>query len=301
MLELIVALTVLGIALAGLFPLAVQYSRQVKKLEDCNPQTGRWGYNDGQKKYTTYAPSDPLGKYPDQWYLNPSSDAWAQKLCAAALLSDGAAPMAATPAPNYDSTTRTVFADDSTSGYFGFYPDNSGWTAASVGYADTCWHHASGTATGAYACWTFKNVPFGRYVVEAIWPDPTGVTLTKRDGSTEGPTLSACYAIYDYGADGNAISSQPSWQGVCGQPALNASNGDFSGGYYWMPITTAYVRSTSAPGGANTVEVHLMSTATSGFTTSDAVRLVPVLSVLSLTRTMDGKSVSATVSVKQTP
>ena len=75
MLELVVALAVLGIALAGLFPLAVQYSRQVKKLEGCNPQTGRWQYANNNWTYR----SDSLGQYPDQWYLNRSADTWAQK------------------------------------------------------------------------------------------------------------------------------------------------------------------------------------------------------------------------------
>ena len=197
MLELMVAMVILGIALAGLFPLAIQHSRHVKKLEDCNPQTGR--YTGSGWTYATDS------QYPN-WYLNPPTDAWAQKLGAAALLSSGTiSSTAATPSPVYDSTTKSVLADDSTGGYY--TESESDWIAGPTsGYLNTSRRHSAGTngtaASTGYAKWTFTNVSPGWYVVEVAWPNPTVAPVPQKEGSDEIAASSACYAIYDYDAGG---------------------------------------------------------------------------------------------------
>ena len=154
MLEMIVAMVVLGIALAGLLPLAIQHSRQVKTLEGCNPQTGRWRCAEG---IWTYG-SDSLGQYPDQWYITPSSDAWAKKLCAAALLSSGTASSTSiAPLPIYvnDSTlnANTILADNSTSGYYG--ESDSNWLdGPAIGYLGNSRRYSAGTVVQAHPATT---------------------------------------------------------------------------------------------------------------------------------------------------
>ncbi len=309
MLEFMVAMVILGIALAGFYPLAIQHSKQVKKLEDCNPQTGRYTGNNW-----TYG-SDPLGQYPDQWYLNPSSDAWAQKLGAAALLSSGTTA-ATTPLPvyAYDSLLKThmILADNSTGGYYS--ESESDWIAGpATGYLSTSRRHSAGTAgsaaSGGYAKWTFMNVPPGWYVVEAAWPDPIAAPLPQKDAVDEAATSSACYAIYDYNAGGG---QEQLWLGIRDQTvALNAANQtaydlDLYGGVYWKPIKTIYVQQLSA--GPNTVEVRLMSqaqgldgVAAAGFTTADAVRLVPIGNAMTFTLTRSFGTTTVSAAATTTP
>ncbi len=308
MLELVVALAVLGIALAGLFPLAVQYSRQVKKLEGCNPQTGRWQYANNNWTYR----SDSLGQYPDQWYLNRSADTWAQKLGASAALATSPLSAPLTPLPSYDPTTNTILADNSTAGYYS-ETDSANWLdGPTAGYLGNSRRHSAGTvgmpASGDYATWTFNNLPPGWYIVEATWPDPSVGPFPQTDGVDQSPTSSACYSIYDN--DANGVQEQL-WQYfydqtmVLNQANQTACNLDSFAGVYWMPIKTVYVHKQTV-GTANTVEVRLMSQAQwpvgtfqFGFTTADAVRLVPIGNTLTptLAQSSGGQTAGGTVSV----
>ncbi len=116
MLEYVVAMALFGIALSGLFPILVEYSRQVQRLEKCSPQCRRWDYDrdsegkikrDPEGKITWINKLDPTLRdtdstigdyrklpssttnrysYPDQWHLVPASDPWMWKLGAAASL-----------------------------------------------------------------------------------------------------------------------------------------------------------------------------------------------------------------------
>ena len=111
LLEMLVALTVFGVALAGLFPLLANYSQQVQRLEKCSPQCGRWSstINSAGHSVWTFRTRDvtfdytqlpsaaerPNGTkktdnnwyaYPDRWNLVPADDPWMWRLGAAATL-----------------------------------------------------------------------------------------------------------------------------------------------------------------------------------------------------------------------
>jgi len=91
--ELEVAFVVFGIALSGIAPLTVMYSRQLQMLES--------RLSNG----TTY-------------YLSPAEDAWAQKLGAAATISSTAPSSSGTGAPTQPANLLQIltldkpFADD---------------------------------------------------------------------------------------------------------------------------------------------------------------------------------------------
>ena len=239
MLEMIVAMVVLGIAMAGLLPLAIQHSRQVRSLEGCNPQTGRWRCAEGTWTYG----SDTRGQYPDQWYITPSSDAWAKKLCAAALLSSGTTlspPIAPLPVYFYDSTlnANAVLADNSTSGFYG-ESDPDWLDGPAIGYLGNSRRHSAGTegtaASSDYAVWTFQNVPPGWYVVEATWPDPSVGPFPQKAGVDLPATPSACFVLYDVTGNRSLYTATVDQS--------QAVTGDPYDGYTWQPVMTAYVPS----------------------------------------------------------
>ena len=100
-LELQVAFVLLGIALAGLGPMVVVQSKQLRRLES--------RFRDGTK-----------------YYLVPSDNPWARKLGAAASLSTDE-PSAPDPA--------VTQIDNEDSGYYEIDPGSVDWTTASGGNA----------------------------------------------------------------------------------------------------------------------------------------------------------------------
>ena len=140
LLEFEVAIVLFGIAVAGMYPLAVMHSRGLASLE---------------KRYAIQG----------NWYLAPSIDQWARKLGAPASLSQqdpGALP---TP-PNW------IVDDDDVVGY----ADVGGtWTRESNSQALAGFdrrHPAPPTespTTPDHAAWLFENVTPGWYYVEATW------------------------------------------------------------------------------------------------------------------------------------
>ena len=184
MLELLTALVVLGVALSGLFPLLVQYSRQVQQLERCSPQTGRC--QQAADHTWTYQAVDPAQAtsqhYPSQWYLAPSTDPWMWKLGAAASLQQGSPTFPPNILPSYSQNSFAIaYIPINPSSPLVAYPGDSSsytncdpslWLNGPPGYNGASRQHLSAAASTDTATWTFANVQPGWYVVEATWPDP---------------------------------------------------------------------------------------------------------------------------------
>jgi hypothetical protein len=134
-LEVQVAFVLLGIALAGLFPLVVIYSRQLRNME------GRFSPG------TTY-------------YLAPPSDPWARKLGAAAQLTQQDPGAAASP---------PVLVIDNADG--GYSESGAGWQSETNpnAFQGTDRTHPAGTGTNM-AAWQFTGLQPGWYDVRATWP-----------------------------------------------------------------------------------------------------------------------------------
>ena len=177
MVELMVAMTLFAMALGGLFPILIEYSRQIQRLEKCGAQTGRyassvvggsitWTFDETDNMY--HSPANGNGEdggfrytklpsykynqyaYPDQWHLMPADDPWMWKLGApAVLVPDSPAALAAStglthtpylrPFPYTTAGTMTWILDDSTTALTtcGSYTETSG-----------VW--ANGPASGGY-------------------------------------------------------------------------------------------------------------------------------------------------------
>jgi prepilin-type N-terminal cleavage/methylation domain-containing protein len=166
LLEFIVALLLFGVAMSGLFPLVVMYSRVLQSLEQ-RP--------------------NPSCRHTDErilkWYVVPSSDRWARKLGASASIkSEDPGPKPTPPVP----TPSGLVADDgdASSGYADVGGD---WAAESGGNLGDRRRHAyvAGSPPGSEekATWTFTNVPPGWYQVQGTWAG--------------GGAADACYALYD--------------------------------------------------------------------------------------------------------
>jgi prepilin-type N-terminal cleavage/methylation domain-containing protein len=162
LLELSVAMALFGIAMMGLLPVVVMYTRGVTALERRSPIEG-------------------------QWYLAPSADTWARKLGASASLT------AVDPGPK---PPPPVLIDDD--GDPGYTQTSANWELQTGLPPDQAFQndrsrHAplpeGSTPSGTdNAVWTFTNIVPGWYQVEATWlesPDQTDA---------------AHYSVYDGGA-----------------------------------------------------------------------------------------------------
>jgi len=138
-LELQVAFVLFGIALAGLVPLVVMQSRQLKKLESrCNDQT-------------TY-------------YLVPSSSAWARKLGAAASI------RAEDPGP--PAPPAVTLIDD---GDPGFSEWGNPWEQKDEEYAFGGDHRKNNQGDGTdIGRWEFTGLEVGWYEVLVTWKKGPG-------------------------------------------------------------------------------------------------------------------------------
>ncbi len=268
MLEFQVALILLGIALAGLFPLVAIYSKGVAKLEDRM-------YNEGVMTLP-----DPLtlqDRQPIQGYLVPNSNIWARKLGAAAQLTTIA------PVPPAPIVTSVDDGDPLN------YSESGAWTKKSDAKVFGGQYHHS-KKTKATAMWTFC-VPPGWYKIVATWPSNTDASW-----SALNPSTSATYSISDGTVQvGTTVAMDqtqtPGTQGLGG--FSDSSN------FPWQYLHTAVLLT-----GPN-VTVHLsVPTPNPGnkAVAAAGVQLIPInnVTITSLTRTLEmsgGTGATAQVTV----
>jgi hypothetical protein len=179
LLEAQVAFVILGIALTGLYPLVIVYSRQLQKIE------GRY------KPGTTY-------------YLTPSTDPWTRKLGAAATLT---LQPAAIPA------SAPVLVIDNVDG--GYTESGTGWQnetsiKAFQGMGRT---HPMGSGTNV-ATWQFTGLQPGWYNVLATWPvggtQASNAPYVIYDGTISRGTFTADQTQPPIGA----VSQGQTWQSL---------------------------------------------------------------------------------------
>ena len=261
LLEFVVAMLLFGVAMSGLFPMVVMYSRVLESLEQRPSQlslhrnAGVDGneYRVGHPLEWYQVPAVPAvpnsGEWVHKWYLVPSSDidsdasnAWARKLGASVSITYEM-PTNTVEEPLTVPTTADITVWDAIVG--AHYSDSSdpAWTdddpAATDAYGGNQRHPAAGDV--GTATWTFTDVVAGWYRVEA-----TGVV----SGET---TLPADTYKLSYGAtvDEDVTPTTPL---------------KFETSSEWCPLTTKYFS-------AGTVTVQL-TTDTSGSAIADAMRIV---------------------------
>ncbi|MBU4399873.1 MAG: prepilin-type N-terminal cleavage/methylation domain-containing protein [Planctomycetes bacterium] len=172
--EFIVAMVVLGVALAGMFPLLIVQSRALESLELRYTEKGS-EINQGKSWFSPvhrpYLGDNriPRGERENYgvWYLIPADDAWTRKLGAAAKLTREYTE----PIP------PTLYVDDDDDGLNNDddYVEESGsdWEPLGEGFQEDARRHAPAISQPA-ATWTFNisalKIPPGYYHVYATWP-----------------------------------------------------------------------------------------------------------------------------------
>ncbi len=168
LLEFVVALLLFGIAMSGLFPMVVMYSRMLELLEQRPDELllNRNQYRVANPSEWYQVPADPpkpnSGEWVHKWYLVPSSDsasdgsnAWARKLGASASIT-------------YENPTPTELTEDIIVDYQDVdYDDDNGWTSESTTDAYNDNQRRSPESEVGTATWTFTDVVAGWYRVEA--------------------------------------------------------------------------------------------------------------------------------------
>lgn len=261
LLEFVVALLLFGVAISGLFPLVVMYSRVLESLEQRPNQLSlhRNADVDGNKyrveRFLEWyqVPATPAvpnsGEWVHKWYLVPfsdsasrMSDAWTRKLGAGASIKYNS-PTSALEETLTEPTTVDITAWDAMAG--DHYSDSldPAWTdddpAATGAYGGNQRHPAAGKA--ATATWTFTDVVAGWYRVEA-----TGLVSWET-------TLPAGTYKLSYGT-------------TVGEDVTPPTHLKFETSSVWWPLTTKYFN-------AGTVTVQL-TTDTSGAAIADGMRIV---------------------------
>jgi hypothetical protein len=282
MVELVVAMVVFTVAMAGVFPLVATLSRQIQPIRKADPN------NPGSYVYEITTPGRDWesDSRRSTWYLAPFSDPWARKLGGGARITTDNTYSAASIEP---STILRNDDDDSTDsdgdGLQDYVGDlDTGWTydpAATAAYGGN--HHrkiawkAGSESTGA-ATWSIKIAVAGWYSVQTTWDasldqiTDAHYSVTKNSGTIAEQT----------------VSQQASPVGI--------SDAD---GRIWLALTSAPV--SLAQG--DTIQVILSdvrgsSAVTNMYVASDAVRLVHnEVSLNSLTRTPNDESETVTASV----
>ena len=169
--EFTVAMVVLGVALAGLFPLASIMSRDLQPLRNTEPSSPArdWNKDDASLSFHRHT-----------WYLTPYDSPWMRKLGAGARLTS-ASVSSTTPFPLQSAVL--VQDDDGTVGLDadsdGLEDFESGWTydnAAPLAH-DGDQHRKEALPTGATstgsATWKITIVAAGRYSIQATWVGAT--------------------------------------------------------------------------------------------------------------------------------
>lgn len=267
LLELTVALVVLGIAIAGLFPLMVVYSRALESLELRYTEEGNAQANWFCPVFTpnmtgTAIPREDYGV----WYLVPSTDPWARKLGAMTTLSK-----------DLPDPPDATMIDDGDGGYA---ETGTNWMGEQNTDAFAEYHrrHASATPPPIdYGVWTFTIANSGYYQILATWSAAT-------DQAND-----ACYEIH---YDGNLLYKK----GDVRQDVL--PNGAQYQGHPWHVVATEYLQpgelKVKLRGGVTKDD----DTETSGYVVADCVRIVPVeytVHISSLDKSFDTEKVTAHV------
>lgn len=177
LLELQVAMIVLGVAVSGLCPLVVMQARLVRKLETQavgpdNPQVIR-----GVRMLDGAAFSGQgLAAAPPTTVLQPQPDAWVRRLGVPASFAVNA------PAQPFTALPVQTTLDDSNPGF-----SASGWsTAADASANNGGYRKLAADSPNGPATWTFTGLVPGRYRVMASWvanaQNSRGATYSFTDG-----------------------------------------------------------------------------------------------------------------------
>jgi prepilin-type N-terminal cleavage/methylation domain-containing protein len=318
LLELTVAMTLLGIALSGLFPLTAMLSRHLQPIPinataayDCRTPARDGNTNgltpDGHKR--------DYGRH--VWYLTPSNDAWVRKLgCSAqvnknstdscpATLSVSPPPAGLGPSSSLPIQPAVLYLDDydpsgmlcnSTDGWGTFTTSSSGWTyvspsSGSQGYqGDYHWHSAptdqSDSSLSDLATWQLTVLADGWYSIQATWPTATAPPL---------PLAGATYQVVTNPS--RPVTLLPTSQTTLGG-IKDAS------GTTWWPLTTL-VQLKAYDAVTVTLGVPRNVTTPGLYVIADAVRIVQnEVKITSIERSLggtngnsDGADVTASVSV----
>ncbi|HEY2156218.1 MAG TPA: hypothetical protein VGH33_11350 [Isosphaeraceae bacterium] len=161
LLELQVAMIVLGVAVTGFCPLVVMQARLARKLETQpvgpdNPQVIRG------VRMLDGSPFSGQGfaAAPPATVLQPQPDGWVRRLGLAASFAVNAPAQPFTPLP-----VQTVLDDDAGSGF-----SASGWANAKDTSAnDDDYHSLAVDSASGPATWTFSGLVPGRYHVMTSW------------------------------------------------------------------------------------------------------------------------------------
>jgi prepilin-type N-terminal cleavage/methylation domain-containing protein len=260
LLELVVAMTVLGIALTGLFPLMIMQSRTVESLELQYTSQGDGNTPVFRSQLTSTVNAIGRANYGsavNPWYLVPSADPWARKLGAAAGVSNSK-PAAPTE----------VIADNS--GACTFTGTWTVGTSSSAFGGDYRSHAVQATPTDT-ATWTFGSVTQGLYYVVATWPAATSLATDAKYEVYQGTTLKATISPVDQTVTPNSA----------------ACNG-------WRLLTTQAFTDSGAPTLPLTISVKLYASAT-GTVAADAVQVIPAAQVLSVDKSFNSEQVTVRV------
>jgi hypothetical protein len=260
-LEFMVAIVVLGVALAGLFPLMAVSSRGIESLElrytaEGN-KTGNW-YSPVFRKDVTSTEAIPRQNY-GTWYVVPSSDPWANKLGAAATFSRTQPAALASP--------KIIDNGDPTG-----YAVSGSWTAgtATDAFHQNYQQHAALALPDVdTALWAFSNVSTGYYYVLAKWP------------AIAGQATDAAYTVYDGDDDPSPVT-------VTVNQTVASNSSVYSG---WTVLTRRYFRGDSRP-----IKVVLRSNADKPVA-ADGVRIVPVSTILSIDKAFNTEEVTVRVKI----
>ncbi len=271
LLELGVAMAVLGLALVGMFPLVIMYSRGLTKLEQSSPMQNVQGSS-------------------ATWYLIPSSDAWARKLGAAAQLTSDQNKLLNYVSPSVPPplTVRndSPTADSDGDGIMDY--SDPGWTYGNTSSAYNGDYHytnalSSHSQGGQLAVWSFYISTPGWYAIQATWPSPQGLQLTT--------------VQYQISLGGTPISGSPF---NIDQTNTSAGIPDETGlSLVWCKLTPGLVHLTTS----GLLQVQLSNVQPNSNTPhcsviADAVRLVQNdVQVVSLDRSLNSQNLTVHVSI----
>lgn len=185
MVEFMVAMVILGVAMAGIYPLLITQSKAVESLELRYTEKGA-DINKTKSWFSPVLRSD-LGEerilrgdeeeegrenYGD-WYLKPAEyvlrpevivqDEWAQKIGAPAMMEKHNTP------PDSLEDTKLLLDDGDTVNF----STEGTWNSQSKGYNDVSWYSEEPIGTTTTATWTYDidcNIPLGYYHIYATWP-----------------------------------------------------------------------------------------------------------------------------------
>ncbi len=282
--EFIVAMVVLGVAMAGLYPLLIVQSRALESLE--LRYTGRG--NEINETKTWFSPvhrsylegeTIPRGDEDNEgrenygvWYMQPNDDPWARKIGAAAT------PARSEPSGN-DASEPPYIADDGDDNY---REEEGTWDDGDPGYeGDSKSCDPPADVQPAAAAWTFNvanlDIHVGYYHVYATWPD----------AGDQDDVENAEYTVN--GGDGVTVNQ------------YNAPDGEEFDGRTWMKLTDG--NPCLVDDDTTEIVVRIASKQKdpeeNSYAVADAVRIVPVnkLNVISVSRCISSPD-KTTVKVK---